>query len=389
MGEGEFLNSQNMMNYSADLIQSMAYDMAIAFLISVFFAGIIIPQILLIAFRKNLFDVPDERKIHTSAVPRLGGIAFKLVTLFSVFFVLGINHLSNNHIFTEQISADALQFCFGFCALMLIYIVGIADDLIGVRYKAKFVVQALSALLIVASGLYINNFHGLFGLYEVNPYFGGFVTVVAIVFITNAINLIDGVDGLASGLCIVAFAYYGVIFFCLGLFIYALIAFSVLGTVIQFYYYNVFGKAEKQKKIFMGDTGSLTLGIFLCFLSLKLNQVPDTNTFVPNAFVMAFAPLIVPCFDVIRVYIHRLRKHRSPFLPDKNHIHHKIMRCGISQRTTMVSIILFAIFIALANFELANVLNINVLVIGDLVFYYIGHGILNKILAKKENWEKK
>ena len=377
------------MVFNSDLIQPMAYNMAIAFLTSVFFAGIIIPQILLIAFRKKLFDVPDARKIHTSAVPRLGGIAFNLVTIFSVFFVFGINILGSNGIFMEQISTDALQFCFGFCALMLIYIVGIADDLIGVRYKAKFVVQTLAALFIVVSGLYINNFHGLFGLHEVNPFFGGFITVIAIVFITNAINLIDGVDGLASGLCIVAFAYYGVMFFCLGMFVYSLIAFAVLGTVIQFYYYNVFGKAEKQKKIFMGDTGSLTLGIFLCFLSLKLNQMPDSHAFVPNAFVMAFAPLIVPCFDVIRVYIHRLRKHRSPFLPDKNHIHHKIMRCGVSQRVTMVSIIVFAVFIALANFELANVLDINVLVIGDLVFYYIGHGILNKILAKKEKWEKK
>ena len=377
------------MVFNSDLIQPMAYNMAIAFLTSVFFAGIIIPQILLIAFRKKLFDVPDARKIHTSAVPRLGGIAFNLVTIFSMFFVFGINIMGSNGIFMEQISTDALQFCFGFCALMLIYIVGIADDLIGVRYKAKFVVQTLAALFIVVSGLYINNFHGLFGLYEVNPFFGGFITVIAIVFITNAINLIDGVDGLASGLCIVAFAYYGVMFFCLGMFVYSLIAFAVLGTVIQFYYYNVFGKAEKQKKIFMGDTGSLTLGIFLCFLSLKLNQVPDSHSFVSNAFVMAFAPLIVPCFDVIRVYIHRLRKHRSPFLPDKNHIHHKIMRCGISQRVTMVSIIVFAVFIALANFELANVLDINVLVIGDLVFYYIGHGILNKILAKKEKWEKK
>ena len=377
------------MVFNSDLIQPMAYNMAIAFLTSVFFAGIIIPQILLIAFRKKLFDVPDARKIHTSAVPRLGGIAFNLVTIFSVFFVFGINIIGSNGIFMEQISTDALQFCFGFCALMLIYIVGIADDLIGVRYKAKFVVQTLAALFIVVSGLYINNFHGLFGLYEVNPFFGGFITVIAIVFITNAINLIDGVDGLASGLCIVAFAYYGVMFFCLGMFVYSLIAFAVLGTVIQFYYYNVFGKAEKQKKIFMGDTGSLTLGIFLCFLSLKLNQMPDSHSFVSNAFVMAFAPLIVPCFDVIRVYIHRLRKHRSPFLPDKNHIHHKIMRCGVSQRVTMVSIIVFAVFIALANFELANVLDINVLVIGDLVFYYIGHGILNKILAKKEKWEKK
>ena len=377
------------MVFNSDLIQPMAYNMAIAFLTSVFFAGIIIPQILLIAFRKKLFDVPDARKIHTSAVPRLGGIAFNLVTIFSLFFVFGINIMGSNGIFMEQISTDALQFCFGFCALMLIYIVGIADDLIGVRYKAKFVVQTLAALFIVVSGLYINNFHGLFGLHEVNPFFGGFITVIAIVFITNAINLIDGVDGLASGLCIVAFAYYGVMFFCLGMFVYSLIAFAVLGTVIQFYYYNVFGKAEKQKKIFMGDTGSLTLGIFLCFLSLKLNQVPDSHSFVSNAFVMAFAPLIVPCFDVIRVYIHRLRKHRSPFLPDKNHIHHKIMRCGVSQRVTMVSIIVFAVFIALANFELANVLDINVLVIGDLVFYYIGHGILNKILAKKEKWEKK
>ena len=377
------------MVFNSDLIQPMAYNMAIAFLTSVFFAGIIIPQILLIAFRKKLFDVPDARKIHTSAVPRLGGIAFNLVTMFSVFFVFGINIMGSNGIFMEQISTDALQFCFGFCALMLIYIVGIADDLIGVRYKAKFVVQTLAALFIVVSGLYINNFHGLFGLHEVNPFFGGFITVIAIVFITNAINLIDGVDGLASGLCIVAFAYYGVMFFCLGMFVYSLLAFAVLGTVIQFYYYNVFGKAEKQKKIFMGDTGSLTLGIFLCFLSLKLNQVPDSHSFVSNAFVMAFAPLIVPCFDVIRVYIHRLRKHRSPFLPDKNHIHHKIMRCGVSQRVTMVSIIVFAVFIALANFELANVLDINVLVIGDLVFYYIGHGILNKILAKKEKWEKK
>ena len=377
------------MVFNSDLIQPMAYNMAIAFLTSVFFAGIIIPQILLIAFRKKLFDVPDARKIHTSAVPRLGGIAFNLVTIFSVFFVFGINIMGSNGIFMEQISADALQFCFGFCALMLIYIVGIADDLIGVRYKAKFVVQTLAALFIVVSGLYINNFHGLFGLHEVNPFFGGFITVIAIVFITNAINLIDGVDGLASGLCIVAFAYYGVMFFCLGMFVYSLIAFAVLGTVIQFYYYNVFGKAEKQKKIFMGATGSLTLGIFLCFLSLKLNQMPDSHSFVSNAFVMAFAPLIVPCFDVIRVYIHRLRKHRSPFLPDKNHIHHKIMRCGVSQRVTMVSIIVFAVFIALANFELANVLDINVLVIGDLVFYYIGHGILNKILAKKEKWEKK
>ena len=357
-------------------------DMVLAFIISAVFAGFIIPQILLIAFRKQLFDVPDERKIHTSAVPRLGGIAFMLVTMFTVMLIIGVNLALEETAICVDIIDNILYFCFGFCALVLIYVVGIADDLIGVRYRAKFVVQALSAFLIVASGLYIGDLHGLMFVHTLPPIVGYILTVIVIVFITNSINLIDGIDGLASGLCMVALLYYCIVFFTFGHYTYALISAALFGTVVPFFYYNVFGRAEKQKKIFMGDTGALTLGVMISFLSLRINQFgSDSN--VNNAFVIAFAPLIVPCFDVIRVYFHRIREHKSPFLPDKNHIHHKLMRAGLTPGWAMIAIIMFSIIVTVLNLALSFILNLTLLMLLDLLCYFAGHEVLNKYIARR------
>lgn len=355
-------------------------DMIIAVVVSAVVAGVFIPQILLIAFRKQLFDVPDERKIHTSAVPRLGGIAFMLVTILTVMLVIGSNLSIGEQTICVDIVNDVLQFCFGFCALILIYVVGIADDLIGVRYRAKFFVQTLSALLIVVSGLYIDDMHGLMLLHTLPPIVGYVLTVVVIVFITNSINLIDGIDGLASGLCMVALLFYTIVFYTFGHYTYALLSAALLGTIVPFFYYNVFGSAEKQKKIFMGDTGALTLGVLISILSLRINQFTD-GQMINNAFVLAFAPLIVPCFDVIRVYIHRIRTGKSPFLPDKNHIHHKLMRCGLTPGWAMISIISLSVTVTVANLAASSVVSLNVLMVADLVLYFAGHGVLNKIIA--------
>lgn len=359
-------------------------DMVLAVIISIVFAGVIIPQILLIAFRKQLFDVPDERKIHTSAVPRLGGIAFMLVTMFTVFLIIGVNLAVDETTVCRDLSQDVLHFCFGFCALILIYVVGIADDLIGVRYRAKFVVQTLSALLIVASGLYISDLYGLMFVHTIPPIVGYVLTVIVIVFMTNSINLIDGIDGLASGLCMVALLFYCIVFFSFGHYTYALLSAALFGTVVPFFYYNVFGSAEKQKKIFMGDTGALTLGVIISFLSLRINQF-GVESNVNNAFVMAFAPLIVPCFDVIRVYFHRIREHKSPFLPDKNHIHHKLMRAGLTPGWAMISIVVFSIGVTVLNLAFSYILSLSLLLILDLVCYFAGHGLLNKIISMRAN----
>lgn len=355
----------------------------VVFLLCVFFAGIVIPQILLIAFRRKLFDEPEERKIHTSAVPRLGGIAFQPVVIFTIVLLLGINALLGKFRLISAIIFDVQEMAFAYCAVVMLYLVGMADDLIGVRYRAKFFVQICSAIMLIAGGLYIQDFHGLFSLHEFPVWFAYPITIFVIVFMINAVNLIDGIDGLCSGLCSVTLAFYGVSFFILQQYLYGMIAFGTLGVLVPFFYYNVFGNAKRGRKIFMGDTGSLTIGIVLCILSLKmLRSVPDISEDQINPMVLAYSPVIIPCFDVIRVYFHRVRNGMNPFMPDKNHIHHKLLATGMPQRWAMVSIVCFAVLLTAMNFFLAHYWNINVLLLIDAFIWIVLNILLSKKIAK-------
>ena len=338
-------------------------------LLSVFFAGILIPKILLIAFRKRLFDVPDARKIHHVAVPRLGGIAFKPVIFLSMALCLGINLSLGNGRMLLSLDGDVCTLAFGYCCMVVLYLVGMADDLIGIRYRAKFVIQILCGLMFVAGGLGMTGLYGLFGVHGIPVWLGASITVLAVVFIINSINLIDGIDGLASGLSAVALVFYGVSFFIMSEYFYSMLSFSALGVLIPFFYYNVFGNAERGRKIFMGDTGSLTIGVLLCFLGMKLlADLPEENSLHVNPFVLAFSPLIVPCFDVVRVFIHRIRKGCNPFLPDKSHIHHKLLALGMSQRSAMITIVLSSFVITATNVALSGLCNITVLLLADVAF---------------------
>ena len=341
-------------------------NIALAFILCVFFAGIVIPQILLIAFRRRLFDEPDERKIHTSVVPRLGGIAFKPVVFFTVALLLALNVTFGYTEVVQAIGQEGLSLAYAFCAIMMLYLVGMADDLIGVRYRAKFFIQLLCGLMLVGGGVMLSQFNGLFLLHQLPLWAALPLTIFVTIFIINAINLIDGIDGLCSGLCSIAFLYYGVTFICYGYYLQAMLAFATLGVLVPFYYYNVFGNAEKGRKIFMGDTGSLTIGIMLCYHSLEISQLPTARLGF-NPFVLAFAPLIVPCFDVVRVYFHRVRNGRNPFLPDKNHIHHKLLALGMKQRAAMGTIITISTLITLVNILLSTFIGVTLLLLIDMV----------------------
>lgn len=353
-------------------------NICLAFLLCVFFAGIVIPQILLIAFRKQLFDELDERKIHHCVVPRLGGIAFKPVVFFSIALLLGVN-LALGHVeILHEAGHDAQPLLFGFCAVMVLYLVGMADDLIGVRYRAKFVIQILCGTMLLLGGVELGNLHGVLDIYLLPAWLSCPLTILIAVFIINAINLIDGIDGLASGLCSIAFLFYGVIFFLFGRHIYALLSFATLGVLVPFFYYNVFGNAEHGRKIFMGDTGSLTIGMMLCFLSLQLVRCVPVGEEAPNALVLAFAPLLIPCLDVVRVYLHRVRNGKNPFLPDKNHIHHKLLALGMKQRTTMISIISISFLLTLCNIWLSQHVNVNWLLVGDVLLWTLANVWLTK-----------
>lgn len=344
----------------------------LSFVTSAFIAMIIIPRILMISFRKKLFDIPDARKIHKRAIPRLGGVAFFPTILLSCCIVLGIRTLAGKGVPFTLATCILPECMFLICGLVLLYLTGIADDLMGVRYRQKFFIQLICACFFPIAGLWINDLYGLFGIYMLPSWIGMPLTVFTVVFITNAINLIDGIDGLASGLSSVALLVFGFLFINNGLWIYAMLAFSTFGVLVPFFYYNVFGSAERARKIFMGDTGSLTLGYILSFLAIKYSHNnPVVTNYTEGAFVIAFSTLIIPAFDVIRVVLVRIRNKRNPFEPDRNHIHHKFLAMGFTPRKAMITILIISCAFSAINILLMPWVNNTVMLIGDVSIWIL------------------
>ena len=360
---------------------------SVGLMVAALLGRLVIPGVLMVAFDKNLFDLPDERKVHDRPIPRLGGVSFFPVIVFCMFvaclFLLRCPYCEG--FFSSNIVPEMLALVAG---LTLLYVVGIGDDLVGVRYSRKFLVQIVSALLIPAAGLYINNFYGLFGIGEIPSYIGVPFTVLLVVFVTNAINLIDGIDGLASGLSSVALVMFGITFAIEGLWMYSLLAFICVGVLIPFFCYNVFGNVEKQHKIFMGDTGSLTLGFILSLLAIKYSMYTGmTDHSVDGAPLMtAFSMLMVPCFDVLRVVMGRLRRKAHPFKPDRTHLHHKFLLMGFKPRTSMMLILLMAAGYIVMTYALINVgVPANVVFVWDLMVWIVSNIWFSIVIRKKRN----
>ena len=358
------------------------------FLFSVLFGMVIIPRILVISHKKRLYDVPDARKVHTMPVPRLGGLSFFPVILMSMFLVIGFR-LYFWDVNVSGLSFNMLyEYLFLFVGMTLLYLVGVCDDLVGVGYRYKFAVQIAAAFLLVLSGNWFDSFGGLFGIYSVPVWVGVPFTVFIVVYITNAINLIDGIDGLASGLCCIALSVLSVIFFLRGQYVYALLAICTLGILMPFWCYNVFGNANRGHKLFMGDAGSLTLGYVISFLIIHMSVTNEVSPTLSNPYmVIAFSTVLVPLLDVIRVVLHRLREHKNPFLPDKNHFHHKLLRTGMRVRMVMVCIIAISAFFILLNSSLAWRVDITYLFFLNLFCWSILHVGLNGLIRR--NRERK
>ena len=353
------------------------------FLFAVSLGMVIIPRILVISHKKRLYDVPDARKVHTMPVPRLGGLSFFPVILMSMFLVIGFR-LYFWDMDTSSLSFNMLyEYLFLFVGMTLLYLVGVCDDLVGVGYRYKFAVQIAAAFLLVLSGNWFDSFGGLFGIYSVPVWVGVPFTVFIVVYITNAINLIDGIDGLASGLCCIALSVLSVIFFLRGQYVYALLAVCTLGILMPFWCYNVFGNANRGHKLFMGDAGSLTLGYVISFLIIHMIVTTEVSPTLSNPYmVIAFSTVLVPLLDVIRVVLHRLREHKNPFLPDKNHFHHKLLRTGMRVRMVMVTILGIAVSFIGLNAWLAWQMNITFLLGINLILWSSLHLTINCFIAK-------
>ncbi len=349
-----------------------------SFLVSFGCGFLLIPQIVSFCKKRNLYDLPNVRKVHKCGIPRLGGICFIPSMLLAFLIAISVfNNISDD----RQITFSLWSLIF-FIGIALIYSVGMLDDLIGLSPKTKFIVQLVAASLLPWSMLYINNFYGFLGIHAIPYWAGSLLTVLAIVFIDNAINLIDGIDGLSSGLAVLALGGFLVCFYNENIWLYCIPIAGMMGVLLSFMYYNLFSKADKNK-IFMGDSGSLSVGFILGFLFVKLSMDTPKAIFPGNIrLLLAYTFLIVPCFDVIRVVLVRL-VHRKPiFAADKNHIHHKLLRTGMGQRQALLTILSLAVLFIVINCTLSSCLSISTIVLVDIVVWTAAQQTINHYIHK-------
>lgn len=336
----------------------------IVFLSTVLLSRIVFPNILSISYKKNLYDLPDSRRIHSAPISRLGGTVFVPVIMAGFCLVSGLVH----YIVPD---VEMLQFCnyiLPFAGLILLYLVGVYDDLLNVGYKIKLIYQIFAACLFPLSGIWINTLGGMFGVYDFPFWVGIPLTVLVVIYIINAINLIDGVDGLAASLCGLFLIIVGIFCFRYAfLFDYLFIA-AALGVLCVFLYYNMLHPKGYIQKMFMGDTGSLTLGYIVSYFIVKFSCQTESFDPVADHFqIIIFSALIVPLFDVMHVIFLRIYKHDNIFQPDKSHIHHFMLQLGLSHTRITCSLLLITIGFVLLNSFLANYLNLTFVLILDIL----------------------
>lgn len=362
----------------------MLIYMIVAFIVSLIFTFTLMPKVLSFCKKKHLYDLPNSRKVHHCAVPRLGGVLFMPAMLVGM-----IAAVTSYLFFSEGSKVMQLSSFVLVAGVLIIYIIGVFDDIVGVKAKRKFLIQAIAACFFPACGLYINNLYGLFGIYAIPQVVSYLLTVFLVLVIVNSINLIDGIDGLASGLCLIIFGVFAWLFWKINTPVYSIMSCALMGTVAAFFYYNVFGSIQKGTKTFMGDTGSLILGYSIAYLSLKyaMNN-PKVLPYRGDALLWSYTILIIPTFDLVRVAIWRLIRHRPMFSPDKTHIHHLVMKAGFTMHQALVIILsLFVFFCVLNAFLYSEAVSPTVILLVDIVayaaFFVLLHFVSSPSIASK------
>ncbi|MFL5754018.1 MAG: glycosyltransferase family 4 protein [Bacteroidia bacterium] len=318
----------------------------LVFLTSFFVVLYSTPPLIKVAILKRLFDEPGERKIHKRVVPTIGGIIIFAATLFSfsLWFKLDFS-LAGNMAEVLDLNEYVTEFKLIIATSLVLFFVGIKDDIIGTAPIKKLVAHVIVGLILVLIGnVRITGLHGIFAVYEL-PYWGSvFLSLFTYIVVVNAFNLIDGVDGLAAGVGFIASTAFGFWFIFANDYVYASLSIALSGSLLGFLVFN-FSPA----KIFMGDSGSLTIGLIICVLCIKVIEYPidklDGILVHISKPVVVIATLIYPLADTLRVFLIRAAKGVSPFSADRNHLHHRLIDCGLNHKWTVIIIYLFNVLV--------------------------------------------
>ncbi len=306
-------------------------------LISFAFGLIGMPVIVRIAKAKGFVVRPNKRMSHTGEVPNVGGL--------NICFSFMLTYL----LFEFDQMSQSQFFLIGLFAIMA---VGFIDDVLVLTPMAKLLGEALAGIALIGfADIRLTHLHGIFGINEIGIVPSYLFSLFVLLAIINAVNLIDGIDGLASGLGMLYCTFFATYFHFAGEVSWSILGICMVGALAVFFIYNVFGHREK---IFMGDSGSLLLGYLLTafiFHFCEMNayhEVPEW-LHMDAAPMVAICVLTIPIYDMIRVSLTRIKQHRSPFEPDKNHIHHLLLKTGLNHiQTTCVLLSISVLFVGLA-----------------------------------------
>ncbi len=331
------------------------FFVVLSFVIALCIALYSVPVVIRISHALKMFDQPNGRSSAHVAVPTLGGIAIFLG------FILAATIGVDGYTFPGLTSI--------FTSLLLMFFVGLKDDILNLSPYKKIIAQLIAAMILIfLAKIRFTNLHGFLGIEEIGYSLGVLLTIFVMIVFINAFNLIDGIDGLAAGLSIFATTLFGIWFYLTGHFEYAVLSLSLVGALSGFFFYNVYGT---KNKIFMGDTGSLILGTLMAVIVIKFNEfnIDQTARYsISSSPAVSFAILIYPLIDTLRVFMIRIINKRSPFLPDKNHIHHRLLLMGFSHKQATFTIIAVNILFIIPVFLLQNIGIVRLMIFNILVF---------------------
>ena len=300
----------------------------------------------------KMFDPITDRSSHRLNATRSGGLAMFLV--FCICY--GVGKATG----LIEINLYALL-CF-----CLIALIGVGDDLFRLKYREKFFLQLFAGIVLLQSGMYIDSFHGIFGIEEL-PYAASVaVSLFVFIVVVNSLNLIDGIDGLASLLSLKYFLVMGAILSVSSKEM-ELVVPVIVGSTVGFLSYNF----NPNKKVFLGDTGSLLLGSvmsFFIFYTLNTSSFIVTDGYISRPLFVVLL-LIYPLADTLRAFVIRVYKKRSPFVADRIHLHHRLLNKGISHWRASVTILISSISVLLAGLLLSQVFPLGITVM--ILFVYL------------------
>jgi len=311
----------------------MNTEIVLSFISAFFITYGILPIIIKVGKLKNLIDEPNERASHKTSVPTLGGLGI------FVGFILSITFWTDFTVYSRTL--QFMEF-----ALVLVFFLGIKDDIIALDPSKKMLGLLIAASGIVIGGdLRITSFYGIFGIYDIPYSYSVAITIFTILTIVNAFNLIDGINGLCSSSGVISSIAFGIWFYLVGDDVsiqWVIIIGSLVGSLIAFLRYNI-----TPAKIFMGDTGSLLIGLLLSVFAIKFletNKVITSEYKLESPVIVAVGIIILPLSDMLKVFTLRLIKKKSPFYPDKTHIHHILLKLGLTHTKATIVLSLISIF---------------------------------------------